>query len=520
MKEHSNRKRMPRGAVCLALVTAGVLQAQRGGGDWMTIGNDAQRSWWIRGDAKIAPETMRKPGFELLWKLKLNNETRHLNAITPPALLDFYISYRGFRTLGFFGGSSDNVIGIDTDIARLEWERSLGAKGPRGGSALCPGGMTSSVTRPTFAAYPPAAAGRGAGRGNAAKSGVGEPLEGAVTLRDRPVQFVPPPTKGPNRRTAPPVNPFARNPLFVLAVTGDGKLHSLYVSNGEEPKPAVPFLPAGAHAIGLIAFDNKAYAATVNGCGGVANGIWAIDLESHAVTSWKAGANLAGTTGFAAGPEGVLYAAVGSKIVALDPGTLKEKGSYAASAAFTSSPLVFEHKGKDIVAASTADGSIHLLDADSMQALSTFDAGAKGEVGAMASWQDGSGTRWLLTPAGNTVAALKVADRGGKASLEPGWVSGAIASPLAPTIVNGVVFAVASGEFRGGDEKTTAAQRAQKSSKAVLYALDSATGKEFWNSGPAITSFVHSGGLAAGGGRVYVSAHDGTQYAFGFPMEH
>ena len=40
------------------------------------------------------------------------------------------------------------------------------------------------------------------------------------------------------------------------------------------------------------------------------------------------------------------------------------------------------------------------------------------------------------------------------------------------------------------------------------------------NSGSTITSFVHSGGLAAGGGRVYVGGHDGTQYAFGFPMEH
>jgi hypothetical protein len=41
-----------------------------------------------------------------------------------------------------------------------------------------------------------------------------------------------------------------------------------------------------------------------------------------------------------------------------------------------------------------------------------------------------------------------------------------------------------------------------------------------WNSGDAIASFVDSGGIALGGGRVYVGAHDGTLYAFGFPMEH
>ena len=49
--------------------------------------------------------------------------------------------------------------------------------------------------------------------------------------------------------------------------------------------------------------------------------------------------------------------------------------------------------------------------------------------------------------------------------------------------------------------------------------IDPANGKELWNSGAAIASFVTSGGLAAGGGRVYVSGHDGTQYAFAFPME-
>ena len=51
-------------------------------------------------------------------------------------------------------------------------------------------------------------------------------------------------------------------------------------------------------------------------------------------------------------------------------------------------------------------------------------------------------------------------------------------------------------------------------------ALDGASGKELWSSGTTITSFVTTGGLAAGGSRVYVSGYDGTQYAFGFPIEH
>ena len=54
----------------------------------------------------------------------------------------------------------------------------------------------------------------------------------------------------------------------------------------------------------------------------------------------------------------------------------------------------------------------------------------------------------------------------------------------------------------------------------MLYALDASSGKELWNSGTSITSFVYSGGLAAGDGQVYVPTNDNTLYAFGIPLEH
>lgn len=71
------------------------------------------------------------------------------------------------------------------------------------------------------------------------------------------------------------------------------------------------------------------------------------------------------------------------------------------------------------------------------------------------------------------------------------------------------MFAVSGGE----DARVAAAQRAQRSVPAVLYAVDAATGKELWNSGRTITSSARNG-LSGGAGVMYLPASDGTLYAF------
>ena len=95
---------------CFACVVAwtGEAKAQRGGADWMTSNGDAQRSSWIRGDAKISKESMRqkpgqKPGFQFLWKLKLNNKARQLNSLTPPFDARTFNRISGIPDVGIFG---------------------------------------------------------------------------------------------------------------------------------------------------------------------------------------------------------------------------------------------------------------------------------------------------------------------------------------------------------------------------------------------------------------------------------
>jgi outer membrane protein assembly factor BamB len=124
-----------------------------------------------------------------------------------------------------------------------------------------------------------------------------------------------------------------------------------------------------------------------------------------------------------------------------------------------------------------------------------------------------------------TIAAFKVEERNGKPVLINAWTARNMVTPAAPAVANGVVFALATGEWvrqandrEGGLYQADA--RIQKSSPAVLYALDAATGKELWSSGSQVASFTHNGALSIANGRVYFTTYDNTLYCFGFPMEH
>lgn len=554
-------KKLITAIVCYIALTTTAF-AQRGNVDWVTDNADAQRSSWIRSDAKITKDGIEQKksdpqnAFQFLWKAKVKNAPRQLNNLTPPATLDRLIGYRGFRMLGFFGGSSDNIITYDTDLGRLEWEKHLKTNATASaGTLACPGGMTTGVAKPTLATIPPSPIGQpGPGRMNPAKSAVGESGQGAVTLANvrqnppRPPSGNPAPASSPAQQPRvnpanPPGGQLGAGPFLVYALASDGMFHSLHLSNGDDYEAPTRFLPPNSNASGLVVIDHVAYVVTSNNCGGTDNGVWALDLISKQVASWKG--NVVGSAGPAFGGDGTIYVATvngGDKpnsIVALESKTLKLKASFSAEAEFAATPVLFTHKGKTLLAAATKDGKIHLLDSANLSAgalassASTLASGGKElATGALASWQDRDGTRWILAsiigalPAGFTgavrngaVVAWKLVEQDGKPTLEPGWASRDLTSPLTPTIINNVVFVTSSGEFRASG-KTTAAIRAARSGRAVIYALDGATGKELWNSGAKIASFAHGGAIAGGMGQIYLTTYDGTIYTFGFPMEH
>lgn len=300
-------------------------------------------------------------------------------------------------------------------------------------------------------------------------------------------------------------------------------LHSVGQAQGKELKKPIPFLPANANATELISVSEPSgemlYTSTINNCGGVPNGVWALDLTTGAVNSWKSGASPVGE--IALSSSGTLYVAIGegtagaggysNAIVALDPKTLTAKDWFTMpGAAFSSTPVIFTQGGRELLAEATKDGRVFLLDtaslggSDHKTALATSQATTTSKTWvptALATWEDASQTRWLLLPAVGTTSGI-TAFRVAGTLLQTGWTS-AIASPTAPIVVNGVVFAASSGSA---------------TSPAVLYALDGATGKAVWNSGKKIQSFVKSAGLWSISGQVYVATNDAMIYAFGTSM--
>ena len=101
----------------------------------------------------------------------------------------------------------------------------------------------------------------------------------------------PSPGSAPARASTPP----APLPQVVYVLSSDGQLHTLGLYSGKDVAKPLRFLSPNAHASDLIVIDNIVYATTTNGCGGVEDGVWTLDLagDAHMVKTWKSDAGRA-----------------------------------------------------------------------------------------------------------------------------------------------------------------------------------------------------------------------------------
>ena len=552
-----------------SLIAGGVTFAQvgRGWSDWPAPYADAQRTSWLPTDPNISVESISKPGFELQWTSKLDNQRRGLHGLTQGVTAS---GVTLFVPASLVAGSSNKLYLLDNDTGYIIWTRTFEGTMPAP-TAACSGGVTAAPTRIvsgtadpiSSAAVQPPPASRGNQQGY--RSLLGEPGQG-IPVEPRgggpPRGAAPGPARqggapgpgAPGRGQglgipgAPNVGGGGLGRVMVgYAVAADGQLHVVGLQSGKDLQKPAPFLPANSQWSNPVAVDTMLYAATSGNCAGAPNGVYAIDLDApdKPVVSYRTnGGSVVGAVAFSSDGK-TLLAAIGSgsvtgsgkanAIVALDPRSLQLKDWFTQpTAEFVTGPMVFRHGTKDVVAAATKDGRVILLDVASLGgadhatplAASTplFASGGAISAEALSTWMRmtpaDSAARWLLVPVSGrparptngairngAVVALRVRDVNGTFSLESEWTSNDLISPATPIIVNGVVFALSSG-------RPAAAGRT--GSPAVLFAHDGVTGKPLWNSGKSMTASASPGSFWSALSQVYVGADDGTVYAFGF----
>lgn len=458
--------------------------------DWVTSRADAQRTSWIRSDAFISPDSMQKSGFGLRWKAALG-------ATSPISLLAEGVVFGnlgfGSKPVSFITSRANRVFAVDDDNGAVFWERQFIGEIVR--TNVCPGGMTSAATRPATLA-PVIPSWRGLPERGPYTSAVSAPGEGVLPYFLERQAVARAPSTPPSAPPPPPL------PQVVYVLSTDGQLHTLGLYSGKDVARPLPLVPPNARTSDLIAIGNVVYTTTTDGCGGAVDGVWAMDLanDAHTVKTWKSDAgSVVGRVSF--GANGTVFVGSSNAILALDPQELTVRNRFTLiDSTFVTSPVVFRIGEREVVAATTHDGSLVVLDAASLSEVGRSAVASRDPRG-LATWEDRAGTRWLLTTTLANVSGLKATLVNDALKLETGWTSQPIGEPLPPIIVNGVAFVVSS-------DRTP-----------ILYALDAATGRELWTSGRTITSPARRPALWAGIGQVHVATSDNTVYAFGFAME-
>ena len=501
--------------------------------DWATDGGDTQRTGWQKDEHILSKDNVKN--LKLLWKLKTDNITRALFSYTPALILQNVPSGGATKEMVYVVGASDNLYAIDPATGTIAWQKHF-----------------------TYEAPPGRGGGGGGNNANQDPAHLGFLGPGGST--DTPV--IGPP--GPN----------GHRPLYMT--DGGGMLHTLDTANGEDLTPPFRF---GQSKFPLQLVGNTLWAPVGRGMAATK-----LDDPTHHVYLTQGMGNsggLWGLRGAAVDSTGTVWSTTGDgNVDESDPNNLIIANSMVGFVIdgdhvkvkdyFTppnwywlwkrdldpnNTATIFTYKGRELMVASGKECRVFLLDprspggADHHTPLyktplfcnEDADFQDQGSWGALSTWEDASGTRWILAPFWgpahsqfkfpivNTpvakeggVAAFKLQETAGKLELVPVWVSRDMFRGYPPVIANGVVYTFGSGDFtkqatpeRGLNFDSSL--RAAESTHATIYALDGQTGKELWSSGNTITSFNHFNGLSLANGKLYLGTYDGTFWAFGLP---
>ena len=375
-----------------AFLFAGTAVAQDQSGDWRLTGGDAGQAGWQKGEIDLTPENTGA-NFKLLWKIRLGQPSKSARSFSEPLLAGRLINAQGFKDIVYWS-SADTLYAVDSELGAMVWTKEF-----KSSSRPAPGCAVSSLP---ILMEPPIVINFNARRRR-------------VPGAPRPAEA---PAAAPDERrlgVAPGGGYFGLKGVYVLTL--DGMLHEQVMTTGADFAPPVKFLPgADAGSFGLNFEDKMIYTATGRGCGGVPDGLWAINLASpdYKVASYPSQqVRPLALSGPAITPDG-------NSIVVTGAGTSdSNSGVYAGSvvsvakdmkvadwytpaggmASYESvSPATFTYKERQLVVAPGKDGSLALLDAASLggadhhtplfETPPVAKAGEKHGWDGFAAWQD------------------------------------------------------------------------------------------------------------------------------------
>ena len=290
--------------------------------------------------------------------------------------------------------------------------------------------------------------------------------------------------------------------------TSDGKLRGLSLVNGEDRMPAMDFTHPFARNWSLNLIDGVIYSPTARGCLNIPSHFTAMDLKDPAqrrpefftgpgvpAGAWGRGGIVRGPkylyTQTADGPYDPAAGKFGNTVIALTFKDLRLVDTYTPENwqylnakdldLSSANAVVFPFQGKTIVASVGKESVISLLDADNLGGanhqtpLYTSPRWGNDEAmlhdrgvwGAMATWEDAQGRRYLamsmLGPVGKSAPPFKYTNGPAadgsimafevrmdaatdKPMVVPLWISRDLHAPDVPVVANGVVYAFQSGK--------------------------------------------------------------------------
>ena len=298
--------------------------------DWPTFGHDPQRSGWAREERVLSRDNVAR--LTLKWKVKVENETKSLTALTSPIVVSGVATENGPKDLIYVGGSGDVFYAIDAANGEVVWSKTFKTDivNQRPGMWLCPKGLNAT------------------------------------------------PAADPERQT-------------IYVISSDGRLYALDLATGTEKFRAVQFAPPFSKNWSLNVRGSTVYTSISQNCGDTPSGVSSLDLSDPVrpvVRHWRAaryGAGVWGRGGIVLGSQGRMFGATGDgdfdpgasnygqTMFALNPNTLQlldyftpRNWEYLKKRDFdmTASPVVFGYNGRQLLAVGGKEGLVYLMDAD------------------------------------------------------------------------------------------------------------------------------------------------------------